>query len=83
MTAILLISFAAMVFWLIGGIALRWGGVAAVAFGFAVALGMEDASGILLVVAGSLLWLAGHLHYWLRHGGFKSGLAGAVLGRGV
>ena len=38
---------------------------------------------LLLLLAGTGGWLAGHLHYRLRHGDFKSGLAGAVLGRGL
>ena len=35
-----------------------------------------------LLVAGSLVWLAGHLHYRMRHGDFKSGLAGSLLSGG-
>jgi hypothetical protein len=83
MTAIVLITIAAIAFWMIGGLALRWGGVAAVALGFAVALSMDSSSGLLLLVAGTLWWLAGHVHYRLRHGDFKSSLAGVVLGRGL
>ena len=83
MTAIVLITIAAIAFWVIGGLALRWGGLAAVGLGFAVALSMDGSSGLLLLLAGTGGWLAGHLRYRLRHGDFKSGLAGAVLGRGL
>jgi hypothetical protein len=82
MTGLLLIATGAIALWLLGGVALRWGGVAVIALGFIVALGVGGGSGLLLLVAGAALWLAGHLHYRVRHGDFKSGLAGLVLGGG-
>lgn len=81
MTAILLITIAAIAFWALGGVALRWGGVAAVALGLSVALGVDTGVGLLLVVTGAVAWLAGHVHYRLRHGEYKSRLGAAVLRR--
>jgi hypothetical protein len=80
MTAILLITIAAITFWMLGGIALRWGGFVALALGFAVAFGVATGPGLILLLAGTLGWLIGHLHYRVRRGDFKSGLASLVLG---
>ena len=61
--------------WAFGGIALRLGGSLIAFVGLAgLSLGGE-ASGILVFAFGACPWLAGHLHFRLRHGAFKSVLA--------
>jgi len=69
------------VFWLLGGLLLRTGGLAlAVAGG--VGVGLEhNANGLLVLAIGAMLWLAGHWHYALRHHEYKSPLAGYVFMR--
>jgi hypothetical protein len=48
--------------------------------GGAMALALEPGLGAVGIVAlGCALWLVGHLHYALRHGAYKSPLAGRVL----
>lgn len=65
--------------WLLGGLVLRVGG-ALLLFGGAVGLAAAgNANGLLVVALGAALWLAGHLHYALRHGAWKSALAGRIL----
>lgn len=61
--------------WTFGGIVLRLGGAVIALAGL---LGMSltgSASGVLVFALGACLWLAGHLHFRLRHGAFKSALA--------
>ncbi|MBS1878614.1 MAG: hypothetical protein JST31_03780 [Actinobacteria bacterium] len=61
--------------WLFGGIALRLGG-GLVAPGGLVGLSLAgNANGLLVFALGACLWLAGYLHFRLRHGFFKSVLA--------
>jgi hypothetical protein len=58
--------------WAIGGIALRLGG-ALLALAGLLGLSLSgDANGILVFALGTCLWLAGHVHFRLRHGFFKS-----------
>lgn len=66
---------AALGFWIFGGFALRFGGAVFILVG-AVGLAVTgNASGLLLVMLGALLWWVGHLHYALRRGTWKSVLA--------
>lgn len=61
--------------WTFGAIALRLaGGLIALAGLLGLSLA-GNPSGILVVALGGCLWLAGHLHFRLRHGVFKSALA--------
>jgi hypothetical protein len=65
--------------WLLGGVLLRIGGLLLVlAGGLGVGL-QRNASGVLVLAIGALLWLAGHWHYALRHHEYKSPLAGYVF----
>lgn len=68
-----------LVFWLLGGLLLRIGGLLLVlAGGLGVGL-QRNANGILVLAIGAVLWLAGHWHYALRHHEYKSPLAGYVF----
>jgi hypothetical protein len=67
--------------WLLGGVLLRIGGLFLIlAGGCGVGL-QHNASGVLVLAIGALLWLAGHWHYALRHHEYKSPLAGYVFMR--
>jgi hypothetical protein len=60
--------------WVFGGIVLRLAGGL---LGLAGLIGLSlsgNANGLLVFVLGACLWLAGHLHFRLRHGAFKSAL---------
>ncbi|HZE06906.1 MAG TPA: hypothetical protein VE127_16880, partial [Solirubrobacteraceae bacterium] len=64
-----------LVLWLIGGLLLRTGGLLLVLAG-GLGAGLEhNASGLLVLAIGSVLWLAGHWHHGLRYRTFKSPLA--------
>ncbi|MGD9734237.1 MAG: hypothetical protein AB7V58_01320 [Solirubrobacterales bacterium] len=66
-------------FWLFGGIVLRVGG-ALIALAGLFGLAMNgDVNGLLVLVIGLLLWLAGHWHFALRHHEYKSPLAERVF----
>lgn len=70
-----------LAFWVLGGVLLRIGGLLlALAGGLGVAV-QHDASGVLVLAIGALLWLAGHWHYALRRHEYKSPLAGYVFMR--
>lgn len=74
-TTVATVLLGLMALWLFGGLALRIGGLLTVLAGaFGAAQGGEP-SGLLLVFAGGLLWLAGHWHYALRHQAYKSAFA--------
>lgn len=61
--------------WMFGGIVLRLGG-ALIALAGLLGLSLAgSASGVLVSIVGACFWLAGHLHYRLRHDAFKSALA--------
>jgi hypothetical protein len=61
--------------WIFGGIALRLGG-ALIAVAGLLGLSLSgNPNGLLAFAIGVCLWLAGHLHFRLRHGAFKSALA--------
>lgn len=65
--------------WLLGGVMLRIGGLLLVLAG-GIGVGLQhDANGLLVLLIGALLWLAGHWHYALRHHEYKSPLAGYVF----
>lgn len=84
LTAIGTLALALICAWTFGGIALRFAGALIALAGL---LGLSiggDANGLLVFALGACLWLAGHLHFRLRHDTFKSLLAerlclGAVL----
>ena len=70
-----LLALALICAWTFGGIALRLAGTVIALAGL---LGLSlsgDARGVLVFALGACLWLAGHLHFRLRHGIFKSALA--------
>ena len=66
---------AAIVIWLFGGLLARWAGALLVVVGAAGLASTGDANGLFLVALGTLLWLAGHLLYRVRHSFWKSPLA--------
>jgi hypothetical protein len=62
--------------WLLGGFLLRLGGLVLV---FAGSIGLAvsaNADGVLIAGVGAFVWLLGHGQYALRHGVWKSRLAG-------
>jgi ribose/xylose/arabinose/galactoside ABC-type transport system permease subunit len=61
--------------WLIGGIALRLGGLALILAGISGMVVLGSPKGLLVAGTGSICWLLGHLHYAFRHQEFKSALA--------
>ncbi len=70
-----LLAFALICTWTFGGAALRLCG-AVIALAGLVGLSLAgNAIGLLVFAPGAGLWLAGHLHFRLRHGAFKSTLA--------
>jgi hypothetical protein len=67
--------FGLILVWVLGGIALRAGGLLFI-FGGGLSMARDPHGGALIVlVLGALCWLLGHLHYALRHHEFKSPLA--------
>jgi chromate transport protein ChrA len=60
MTAFLVLILVAVVVWQLGlnGL-IRWSGIAAIALGLTVVLGVEAAQGIPVVAAGVFVWLIG------------------------
>lgn len=75
LSAIGILALALIGAWTFGGIALRLGG-AVIALAGLLGLSLTgNASGLLVFALGASLWLAGHLHFRLRHGAFKSALA--------
>lgn len=72
---------ALLALWLLGGLVLRIGGLLLILAGvFGVGL-QHNASAVLILATGGLLWLAGHWHYALRHHEYKSPLAGYLFMR--
>lgn len=64
--------------WVFGGIALRLaGGLLTVAGLLGLSLS-GNANGLLVFGIGACLWLAGQIHFRLRHGGFKGMLTERV-----
>lgn len=61
--------------WVFGGIALRFaGGLLALAGMLGLSLS-GNATGLTVFALGACLWIAGHLHFRLRHRAFKSAFA--------
>ncbi|MGD9733988.1 MAG: hypothetical protein AB7V58_00010 [Solirubrobacterales bacterium] len=78
MTAIGIAALVLLLGWVFGGFMLRLSGLLLV---FAGLLGLAlsaNADGILIAGIGALLWLLGHGHYSLRHGIWKSRIAGSL-----
>jgi hypothetical protein len=75
LSAIGILALALICAWTFGGIALRLGGAVIVLAGLVGLSVAGNASAILVFALGACLWLAGHLHFRLRHGAFKSALA--------
>lgn len=67
--------------WTLGGVALRLAGGLVLWVGLLGLAVTGDADGLLVGIVGALAWLAGHWHYALRHGAYKSPLAGRLFGR--
>lgn len=68
-------------FWLLGGIVARVSGLLLVLTG-AANLALDPGVGAaLLIVLGTVTWLAGHWHYALRHHSYNSPLARHVFCR--
>jgi hypothetical protein len=61
--------------WLFAGMLARLAGILLVLAGALELTATGQAGAFLPVVAGALLWLAGHLHYRVRFGFWKSALA--------
>jgi hypothetical protein len=72
---------ALLVFWLLGGILARLGGLLLVFAGIANFALVTNGSALLLIAMGALIWLAGHGHFALRHHEYKSPLARYVFCR--
>jgi hypothetical protein len=69
------LTLALLCAWTLGGIALRLGG-AVIALAGLVGLSLTgNASSVIVLILGACLWLAGHHHFRLRHGAYKSALA--------
>lgn len=69
--------------WLFGGLLARATGALLMLAGAVGAAAIDDANGLVVFALGGGLWLVGHFHYALRHGEFKSTLAGQFLSRFV
>lgn len=61
-----------------GGLMLRLSGLLLVFTGGSGMALFANANGILIAGIGTCLWLLGHGHYALRHGAWKSPMAGAL-----
>ena len=78
MTALGIAALALLFTWIFGGFLLRAGGLLLVFAGATVLALSSNANGILVAAIGTVLWLLGHGHYALRHGVWKSRIAGAL-----
>lgn len=67
--------------WLFGGVLLRAGGLVLALAALAVLALTGEANAIVVFAIGAALWLAGHWHYALRHGDYKSPLAAFLFCR--
>lgn len=70
------------VVWIFGGVALRVGGLLAVAVGLVVlAAGARMWFGVALAATGVVAWGLGHAHFRARHGFWSSPLARLLASR--
>ena len=76
MTVLGIAALALLYTWIFGGLLLRVGGLLLVFAGAIVLAVSGNANGILVAAIGAVLWLLGHGNYALRHGVWKSRLAG-------
>jgi hypothetical protein len=67
--------------WFFGGVLLRLGGLVLALAALAVLALTGEANAIVVFAIGTALWLAGHWHYALRHGDYKSPLAAFLFCR--
>ena len=67
--------------WVLGGLLLRLSGLVLALGGAGLVALSGNANGILAFAIGAALWLAGHWLYALRHGQYKSPLAGFLFCR--
>jgi len=83
MTAIGIAALVMLLGWVFGDVVLRLGGLLLVLAGL---LGMAlsaNANAVLIAGIGAFLWLLGHGRYALRHGQWKSRLAGSLWRMGM
>lgn len=74
--------FGLILVWVLGGVALRLGGLLFI-FGGGLSMARDPHGGALIVlVLGASCWLLGHWHYALRHHEFKSPLARYLFAAG-
>jgi hypothetical protein len=78
MAALGIAALALLFTWIFGGFLLRAGGLLLVFVGAIVLALSGNANGILVAAIGAVLWLLRHGHYALRHGVWKSRLAGRL-----
>lgn len=76
-----ILALALLFAWVLGGVLLRLGGIAVALAGAVGVAASGNPNGVLVLAIGAALWLAGHWHWALRHGCFKSPLAGFAFGR--
>lgn len=67
--------------WFLGGVLLRLSGLVLALAALAVLALTGDGNAIVVFAIGAALWLAGHWHYALRHGDYKSPLAAFLFCR--
>lgn len=67
--------------WFFGGVLLRLGGLVLALAALAVLALTGNGNAIVVFAIGAALWLAGHWHYALRHGDYKSPLAAFLFRR--
>jgi predicted membrane channel-forming protein YqfA (hemolysin III family) len=70
----------ALLFWMFGGIVLRWFGLFVFWGGLATLAVSRDFVMVWGIAVGGLLWIAGHYLYWVRWDEVTSPLAWYVLG---
>lgn len=77
-TAIGIAALVLLLSWVFSGFMLRLGGLLPVVAGVLGMTLFANSDGILMSVVGTVLWLFGHGHYALRHGSWKSRIAGSL-----
>ena len=78
---VVLLGAGALVFWLLGGVVLRMGGLVFMAVGALGAMSRPGAEAAPVLLLGCLMWLIGRRHYALRHGACKGPLASRFVGQ--